>query len=343
MARLVGDVGGTNTRLALFERGAVGGAPEPRFQRTYSSRTAEGLSDLVRQFLEQARSEGVDTDVDLCCIGIAGPVRAGVCRATNLPWVVDERDLEALPGIGEVRLVNDFALQSLAVTVLSDGDYVQIGGGAPNPDGPIVVVGPGTGLGVGIVLPEGPGRWRVLPSEGGHVEFAPQTPLECGLRDRLAAKFGGRVSAERVISGPGLADIAAYLTEEPALGGVLTPDTRAALAAADEPERIVGERGASGRDPVCRAAMHLFASALGAFAGDRAIALLAEGGVYLAGGIPPRFLDFWQRSNLRGSFEAKGRFRSMMEGLPLRIVTRDEPGLLGALHFTDQMQLEENA
>jgi glucokinase len=333
---LAGDIGGTQSRLAFFEDDRV------LLERVYASPRYESLEALAQEFLAEVATlpmapaprvtptGGVPIPlIERACFGIAGPVEDDASRATNLPWVVDARRLEQRLGIRRVRLVNDFHAAALGVTLLGPEHLASLGGGPPVPHGPIVVLGAGTGLGEAFLLwSPTADRYLVAASEGGHADFAPRTHLEAGLLADLNAKYG-RASWERVLSGPGLADMFTYLAAEPACRILVRPDTLAALAAGD-PAAVVTQRGLDGTDPVCRIAITLFSSLLGSLAGSLALTFLATGGVFVAGGIAPRLVGFLQQHAFRDAFEAKGRLSPIIRRVPVFVVTHPTLGLLCA-------------
>ena len=327
MTVLAGDIGGTNTRLALFGDGS----DEPIAERTYPSAAHGGLDIIAEKFLTETRTlgAGAGPPPDRACFGIAGPVEGNVCRATNLPWVVDGRVLSQRLGISKVRLVNDFYAAALGSIVVPASSLVPLGGGPRDPKGPIAVLGAGTGLGQAFLLwSSTEARYQVIPSEGGHVDFAPRTPLEADLLRYLTAKYG-RVSYERILSGHGLVDAYSFLREEPAFKTLGRPETQAALAT-DDPAAVISQHALDGSDPVCGAALAIFCGVLGALAGNLALTVLASGGVFVAGGIAPRVLPFLQRGLFRDAFERKGRLQPLVARIPAFVVTHAQPGLLGA-------------
>lgn len=323
---LAGDIGGTNTRLALFHVGST----EPQFARAYPSASHTGVDVIAEKFLAEARAAGAGGQTpDRACFGIAGPVEGNVCRATNLPWVVDGRTLSQRLSIPKVRLVNDFSAAALGSVAVPAEKLVAIGGGPRDPRGPVAVLGAGTGLGQAFLLwSASEDRHQVVPSEGGHADFAPRTDLECGLLRFLTAKYG-RVSYERVLSGHGLVDAYTFLGDDPAFRTLIRPDTVTAFGAED-PAAVISRRALDGSDPVCGAALAIFCGVLGALAGNLALTVLATGGVFVAGGIAPRVLPFLQKSFFREAFERKGRLQALVARIPLFVVTHAEPGLLGA-------------
>lgn len=329
---VAGDIGGTNARLAIFEAGP-GGTPGPAlFEQIYPSRSYPSLDVIAEEFLAAATAKiGSGGKIASACLGIAGPIENNMCRATNLPWVIDGRTLSHRLGIARVTLVNDFHAAALGVTAVGPEQLVALGGGTPVPQGPVAVLGAGTGLGQAFLhWSTTENAYQVFPSEGGHVDLAARTPLELGLVQFLITKYG-RVSCERVLSGHGLVDVFTFLSEEPACRGLIRPDTAAALAAqGNDPAAVISQRAMAGTDPVCEMALAIFCSVLGSTAGNLGLMLLATGGVFVAGGIAPRILSYLQRSGFREAFERKGRLHTLVERLPAYVVTHPQPGLLGA-------------
>jgi glucokinase len=341
MIVLAGDIGGTNSRFALF-RVDRGGDGKPAlvmlFERTYPSAAHLSLEEIGEIFLADARAKlGGATPgglhVDKACFGIAGPVENNICRATNLPWVVDGRVLSRLLGIGRVLLVNDFFAAALGVTAVGPDHMARLGGAPPVAEGPIAVLGAGTGLGEAFLLwSPAEAAYRVVPSEGGHADFAPRTPLETGLFSYLSTKYG-RVSYERILSGQGLVDVFSFLAQEPACKLLVRDHTAAALALqgpGHDPAAAISQRGLDGSDPVCEMALAIFCSVLGAVAGNLGLYVLATGGVFIAGGIAPRVIPYLQKGGFREAFEHKGRLHPLVAALPAFVVTHPQPGLLGA-------------
>jgi glucokinase len=340
MIVLAGDIGGTNARFALFEVGAAraGGRPalELLFERTTPSKSQASLDEIAEGFLRVAEAEtkgkvAKGRGIDGACLGIAGPIENNRCHATNLPWIVDGRALASRLGIARVTLVNDFSAAALGVTAVGPNELVALGGSMPVAHGPIAVLGAGTGLGEAFLLwSEANDRYEVVPSEGGHADFAPRSPLEAGLLQYLSNKYG-RVSCERVLSGNGLVDIFSFLAQEPACRPLIKPETAAVLATpGHDAAAEISQRGLAGTDPICEMSLALFCSVLGAVAGNLGLSVLATGGVFVAGGIAPRILGYLQKGGFREAFERKGRLHMLVERLPAFVVTNAQPGLLGA-------------
>jgi len=325
MIVLSGDIGGTNSRFALFEKGSS----QPVFEKTYPSSKHTTFEIIAEGFLADARAAGFADAPARACFGIAGPVENNVCRATNLPWVIDGRILQHHLGVPHVKLVNDFYAAALGAITVGSEFLAPLGGGPRDPHGPVAVLGAGTGLGQAFLLwSTAEDRYQVIPSEGGHADLAPRSPLESALMQYLTGKYG-RVSLERVLSGHGLVDAYGFLQSEPAIRAVSHPETAATMAVED-PAAVISRYALEGRDPVCEMALAMFCGVLGALAGNLALQILATGGVYVAGGIAPRILPFLQRGLFREAFERKGRLQPMVARMPAFVVTHPQPGLLGA-------------
>lgn len=339
MTVLAGDIGGTNSRLAIYDVPPTGlRGVKPIFEHTYPSAAHASLDVIMEKFVAAATAAiGARAKVTSACLGIAGPIENNICRATNLPWVVDGHALSHRLGIERVLLVNDFHAAALGVTAVGPDELVALGGDLRVAHGPVAVLGAGTGLGQAFLLwSPAENRYQVVSSEGGHVDLAARTPLEHGLVAFLTNKYG-RVSCERVLSGNGLVDVFKFLSEEPACRGLIRPETAAVLAATgNDPAAAISQRAMAGTDPVCEMALALFCSVLGAVAGNLGLMVLATGGVFVAGGIAPRILPYLQRGGFREAFDRKGRLHTLVERMPAYVVTHAQPGLLGAATIASQ-------
>ena len=314
MKVLVGDVGGTNTRLAMVDGETI------TAQRRYPSAEHAGVEEIVVRYLEETRERPAKA-----CLGVAGPVQDDRCAVTNLPWVVDARVLETATGIGRCRVVNDFVAAAMGVTVVGEEKLLKIGGKAPRPGGRRAVLGAGTGLGVAFLVPQGD-RWMAIDSEGGHREFGPRNELEIGLLEFLLHRYG-HVSYERICSGPGLRAIYDFLVSvDPPLE---RPATAEAMRS-DDPPAVITKAALAGTDALCERAVTMFLSILGAEAGNLALQVLATGGVFVAGGIPPRLATLIADGTFRVAFEDKGRLSHRVRDIPVFLVTEENLGLLGA-------------
>jgi glucokinase len=325
---LAGDIGGTKTLLAICEVSPVGartGPPsvEVLASRRYDSHSYPGLGVICRAFA----SEVGRPMPRFAGFGVAGPVANGRSHTTNLPWILDERDLAQAVGVESVRLANDFHTLALGIAAVKPNHLVALNPGESDATGPWAVLGAGTGLGEAISTVGASGEREVLASEGGHTSFAPRTELEMGVLRFLLQRYE-HVSWERLLSGEGLVNLVEALAQitrrKPSaeLAETIAHDRR------DAPPAIT--RGAAEGDPLCLDAVHLFCELYGAEAGNLALKALATGGVFVAGGIAPKILDFMTDGRFRQAFCAKGRMRQVLEKIPVRIVLDSKVGVLGA-------------
>ncbi len=303
---LIGDIGGTNARFAI----AAGGS----FDRLTALHTGDHptLLAAIRHYLS-----GLHPTLQpaAACLAIAGPVSGDAVALTNQNWSFSIAAMQAELGVAEMVVMNDFAATAMALPHLAEADRLKIGPGTPLAQGPIVVVGPGTGLGVGTLAPV-PGGWLQLPGEGGHVTMPAATLEESRILDRLRARFD-HVSAERVISGQGLVNLYEAICEE-----------HGRLPRPRMPSEVT-DAALSGADTDCVHALELFCAMLGTVAGDLALTLGATGGVYIAGGILPRFPERFASSSFRTRFEDKGRLRDFVAPIPTYLVVHPNTALLG--------------
>lgn len=328
MQVLAGDIGGTKTLLAICEVSEAGGrtgAPrvEVLARGRYDSRKFPGLGAICRVFA----GEFARPLPRLAGFGIAGPVANGRCHTTNLPWILDEKDLARTLDIDAVRLANDFHTLALGIQSVEAKDLVTLNEGVRDPKGPWAVIGAGTGLGEAIATLGASGQREVLATEGGHCSFAPRTELEIGVLRFLSLRYE-HVSWERILSGEGLVNLAEAIAHVTGMKpGVELAETllhdRANAPAA------VTAAAASG-DPLCAHALELFCKLYGSEAGNFALKTLATGGVFVAGGIAPKILDSLKDGRFREAFFDKGRMRPLLEQIPVQVVLDTEAGLLGA-------------
>jgi|OpeIllAssembly_1097287.scaffolds.fasta_scaffold19646_1 glucokinase len=317
---LAGDVGGTKTSLALYRREG-GGLLRDRMA-TYRSREHAGLDSILRDFLRGEAS------VERACVGVAGPVEDGRCKLTNLDWEVDEASLRRTLGVREAYLVNDLQATASSLPFLRKSDRAMLQEGGTDPRGNMAVLSAGTGLGEGFLVDSGAG-YIPLASEGGHVDFAPRDEREVRLHAFLRAKHG-RVSVERVLSGPGLHDVYRFLreeerrTEEPGI---------AAEVAGGEPQHAIVRHGLAGGPGACAETVRIFCSLYGAEAGNLALQYLATGGVYLGGGIAPAILPALRRGEFLSAFLDKGRMRNLLSRVPVTVILDPAAPLLGAASY----------
>ncbi len=318
---LAGDVGGTNTRLAVFA--VDGGRLAPRVEEIFPSREHGSLEAIATRFAAAHRLR-----VRHAGFGVAGPVQNGRCEATNLPWVVDARRLAQELGAEAVWLLNDLEANAYGIAALAPADIVMVAPGAPGAAGNMAVIAAGTGLGEAGLCWDG-SRHVAFASEGGHASFAPADETQVQLLRSLRREHD-HVSWERVLSGPGLHSIYLFLRdagadEEPAW-------LREALGQGD-PSAAISRAALEGRSVLCGKALDLFVSLYGAEAGNLALKVMATGGVFLGGGIAPKILPKLQGPAFREAFVAKGRMRRLLEAIPVRVILNDKTALLGAARY----------
>ena len=318
---LAGDVGGTKTNLAVFSSQA--GPRAPLAEATFASEQYPSLEAMARDFLAQTGLR-----VERASFGVAGPVLAGRAEITNLSWVVDAAQLQAELGLSSVHLMNDLMAIAGAVPFLEADEVHCLSSGEPVIGGAMAVIAPGTGLGEAFLTWDGT-AYRPHPSEGGHSDFAPADAVQEGLLRHLWQRWD-HVSTERVCSGLGLPHIYRYLKET---GHADEPAWLAEqLAASDDPTPvIVGAALDQTRPcPLCVATLDLFVSVLGAEAGNLALKVLATGGVYLGGGIPPRILPALVEGPFLAAFRRKGRLSDLLARIPVSVILTPRAALLGA-------------
>jgi glucokinase len=321
---LAGDIGGTKTHLGIYaERDNL---RAPLRQATFPSADYPDLQTLVSAFLAQTQ-----TRVERACFGVAGPVVAGRVSVTNLPWMLDEQQLQTALHIPTIKLINDLTALSSAVPALGPDDLCTLNVGRPQPEGTLAVIAPGTGLGEGYLTWDG-ARYRPYASEGGHTDFGPTDPVQAGLLRYMQGRME-HVSYEIVCSGLGLPHIYAYLRDS---GLAQEPSALAAqIAAAEDPTPIIVRSALHPTDacPLCAETLNLFVSILGAETGNLALKVLATGGVYLGGGIPPRILATLQQGRFLEAFLAKGRMRRILVNMPVHVILHSQAALLGAARY----------
>lgn len=328
---LAADVGGTNARFAVADTSSN----HLPMVRQYSVAEHHTFTEVVLHFLADVRQTGEYKPFpEAACLALACPVDGDIISLTNSEWRVDRKVIGSLLGQAPVQLINDFAAVGHAVTELQAGDWVEVIPGIEDAEGPIVVLGPGTGLGVCTVVPT-PGGWRVLAGEGGHVDYAPVDAIEIEVLRALTERFG-RVSVERVLSGAGLENIYQVLValQPPGWGALKVTAKQLGTSPRANAERLsAAEITAAALDetnPLAEEAVQIFCRSLGSHAGNLALTLGAKGGVYIAGGIVPRLRSLFLDSGFRDRYLAKGRFSDYLSAIPVRLITRDNPGLVGA-------------
>lgn len=317
---LAGDTGGTKTNLALFTPGS---GLNPERETTFQSADHASLEAIAAEFLAE-----VDVPVSKAVFGVAGPVVGGQSTTTNIPWVISEATLQQALGLMEVKLLNDLEATAHGVLHLGDDDLFVLND-APPQSGTKAILAPGTGLGEAILFYR-EGHYHVIPSEGGHVDFGPTNLLEMRMLRHLMGKFG-HVSYERIASGSGLPNIYAFLKKQgfaPEL-----PEMKKALRKAADPTPIIVQTAMAGECELSIATLNTFVSILGAEAGNLALKVMATGGIYLGGGIPPKILTKLTDGTFMAAFVNKGRFAEMLAKIPVYVILNDRTALLGAAAY----------
>jgi len=337
---LAGDVGGTKTLLGLFTPDPE--RPSPVEVGEFATLQYDTLETMIEEFLQAWKVES--RHLQAASLGAAGAVKSQVARMTNVPWIVDAASISERTGIKRCRVLNDLEALAYSVRVLRSEELAVLQEGVKVEDGNVALIAAGTGLGEGFLhLAEG--RFVPLASEGGHGDFAARTPQELEMVGPLARIFG-RVSAETIISGPGLVNIYQFTHDAFGSGPVLTPSSIAparlcpAIApvedVADLPPRI-SEAAAAKRCPHCVQTMEMFVSAYGAEAGNMALRGTATGGVYVGGGIAPKILDALRTGAFIDAFRAKEPMAEFVDQIPVSVILNDDAALLGAAVFAQSL------
>lgn len=324
---LAGDVGGTKTRLAIYE--TQDGSFARQHTETFASQEYSGLEEVVQAFLRKHQVQGVAK----VCIGVPSPIVEGKAKPVNLAWELDEKILSHALGVKAVRLVNDLVATTAALPFLGAKDLVVLHSGQlSGHETMLAVLAPGTGLGEGF-LQKRKNQYEVIGSEGGHADFAPTNDIEIELLKYLNTKFK-RVSYERVLCGPGLVNVYNFLKET---GHVTEPPELARRLQQEDQAAVISTTGQSGEFEICARALDIFASVLGAQAGNLVLTMLATGGVFLGGGISPKLLPKLQDGTVVASYLNKGRLSDLVRKTPLSVVRDDHAALLGAAYLASTL------
>ena len=308
---LLGDVGGTLVRLAIYAGAKLG--PVERFD-------VAAYADLPEAVAAFASRQDRRDRITSAFLAVAGPVENGRCENVNSGWVIDAGTVHSRLGFASVRLLNDFEAIAWSLRRLAPRDILTIGGGHPDPNAPLVVTGAGTGFGIAAFLPIEGGL--VIPSEGGHANLPGNSEREDAVIGLLRRKFG-RVSAERALSGPGLQNLYRAIAD---------------LDRADVPDRNAAEitrAAVAGTCLVSKATLEMFCAMLGSVAGDLALLFRGRGGIFLAGGIVPRIAHYLAQSEFRARFEGKGRVRAYLEAIPTRVIVHPDPAFVGLISIIE--------
>jgi glucokinase len=324
---LAGDIGGTKTVIAHYEES--GGSLRQLRVATFKSGDHQSLQEI----LEAYRKDSPHLSLRAGCFGVAGTVIDGKCHTTNLPWELDEQVLAQAIDAPRVKLLNDLEAAGYGMLHLSSDELCVLNPGShPGRRGHAAVIAAGTGLGEAILCWDGQ-RYIPMASEGGHVDFAPRTDQEIELLRYLRAKVGGRVSIERVLSGPGFYDLYCFLRDS---GHASEPPALAEKLRGVDPDPIITQLGLAGEDPLCVATLELFSTLYGVEAGNLALKCLPTR-VFVGGGIAPKILPMLQGGSFMRGFTDKGRFSGLMKSMEVSVALNPAAPLIGAAYFALKM------
>jgi glucokinase len=333
MIVLSGDIGGTNTRLQLSQFDE--NRNHKMLQRQhYSSAKYRNLTEIIQSFLQDANID--QTQIYSACFAVAGPIVQGVVRFTNLPWLVDQEMIKQDLGIARVELINDFQGVGYGIELLKDEDVYVLQDGAPKKNATKALIGAGTGLGVGITSHVGD-KYSVLPSEGGHVDFAPVDDVQVDLLLYMRKKYH-RISVERLVSGQGLVNIYQFVRDNSLFSEKENPDLHLELHSHGvDAAATITKYAIEHYDIMATRALDIFVRVFGAVAGNLALTTLPYGGLYLVGGIPPKIISQLSDGNFMATFADKGRMSGLLKNIPIYIVKNTRIGLDGAALYASNM------
>jgi glucokinase len=320
---LAGEIGATRTRLAAFE--TEGNRLNRAVEKNYMSQEHAGLSEIIDAFV---KTEGIL--VHRACVGVAGPVRRGRSKISNLPWIIDSRDLAKQLKLDSVGMLNDLEAYAYGIDALDSKDFVTLNEGSADAEGNRAVISARTGLGVAGLYWDG-FRHHPFGCEGGHSDFAPRNELEMELLTYLQKKYG-RISCERILSGPGIKNIYDFLrdthkAEEP-------QSLKDQMAATADAPALISQLATGGKAPICDQTMSIFVSIYGAETGNVALNFMSTGGIFIGGSVAAKNVPRMKDPIFMQSFLDKGRMVPLLKEMPVTIVLNDDSGLIGAARYT---------
>jgi glucokinase len=320
---LAGEIGATRTRLAAYE--TEGNRLQRVVEKNYVSQQHDGLSGILADFI---KTEGIP--VHSACLGVAGPVRAGRSKISNLPWVIDAREVAKQLRLNSVGLLNDLEAYAYGIDGLESKDFITLSEGAEEAEGNRAVISAKTGLGMAGLYWDG-FRHHPFACEGGHADFAPRNDLQIELLAYLQKKYG-RISCERILSGPGIKNIYEFLrdthkAEEPEW-------LRTELSAAPDPPALISKLALEGKAAICDQTLSIFVSVFGAQAGNCALNFMSTGGIFIGGVIAAKIVPKMKDPLFLESFLDKGRMGTILKDMPVKIVVNDDAGMIGAARYT---------
>ena len=319
---LAGDIGGTKTNLALYKYND--GALELQTQHQFVSQNYQSFTDVIQEFISSYSVK----DIEAVCLGIAGPIINGICKTTNLPWVIDSKVLQKVCSTSKVRLLNDLEATAYGMLYLNEDEFVDINPSAQKTQGNKAVIAAGTGLGEAILFYDGQ-NYHPIGSEGGHCDFAPLNSLQDELLVWMRKRHPEHISVERLVSGIGIYTIYEFLKER---NFKEESEMMIEISKANDKNAMVTQCALK-NDPLCLETMKVFVEIYGAEAGNLALKSLSLGGVYIGGGIAPKILPFLSDGTFLKAFAAKGRFKETLMNMQVKISLNQDTALLGAVHF----------
>src|SRR5258708_1465481 len=320
---LAGEIGATRTRLAAFE--TEGSRLQCVVEKDYVSQQHDGLAGILADFI---KTEGIP--VHSACLGVAGRVRAGRSKISNLPWVIDAREVAKQLRLNSVGLLNDLEAYAYGIDGLDSKDFITLSEGAEDAEGNRAVISAKTGLGMAGMYWDG-FRHHPFACEGGHADFAPRNDLEMELLAYLKKKYG-RISCERILSGPGIKNIYDFLrdahkAEEPEW-------LRTEMSTAPDPPALISKTALEGKAAICDQALSIFVSVFGAETGNCALNFMSTGGIFIGGSIAAKIVPKMKESQFLESFWDKGRMETILKDMPVKIVANDDCIMIGAARYT---------
>jgi glucokinase len=320
---LAGEIGATRTRLAAFE--TEGNQLQCAVEKTYMSQQHDGLPGILAHFI---KTEGIP--VHSACFGVAGPVRAGRSKISNLPWVIDAREIAKQLRLNSVGLLNDMEAYAYGIDGLESKDFITLSEGAEGAEGNRAVISAKTGLGMAGLYWDG-FRHHPFACEGGHADFAPRNDLQMELLSYLQKKYG-RISCERILSGPGIKNIYDFLrdahkAEEPEW-------LRTQMSTAPDPPALISQMALESKSAICDQTLSIFVSVFGAETGNCALNFMSTGGIFIGGSIAAKIIRKMNDPVFLESFLDKGRMGTILKDMPVKIVANDDSGMIGAARYT---------
>jgi len=320
---LAGEIGATRTRLAAYE--TEGNRLQCVVEKTFMSQNYASLAEILPQF---TRTEGIP--VHSACFGVAGPVRGGRSKISNLPWTIDAKELSAQLKLSTVGLLNDLEAYAYGIDALDSKDFIALSAGSEVAEGNRAVISAKTGLGMAGLYWDG-FRHHPFACEGGHADFAPRDQIQTELLAYLQKEYG-RVSCERILSGPGIRHIYDFLRDAKKME---EPDwLRERLSTTHDPSPVISQLAMEGKAPICEQTMSIFVSVFGAEAGNCALRYMTTGGIFIGGVIAAKIAAKMQDGTFMQAFRDKGRMESILKDMPVQIIVNDDCGLIGAARYT---------